>query len=70
MTTSKEGLKAQNKHKKVTSVVTLFPSKSKPIFITGQYEKEFYVRWTASTKQYVDIEEIVNYCLEHWNRKI
>lgn len=50
-------------------IVTVFPSKSKPIFLRGQHGKEFYVRWTASTKQYVDIEDIVNYCLDHWNKE-
>lgn len=50
-------------------VIIVFPSKSKPVFMKGQYGKEFFVRWTASTRQYVDIEEIANYCLEHWNNR-
>jgi hypothetical protein len=51
-------------------VVIVFPSKSNPIFMNGQFGKEFWVRWTVSTRQYVDIEEIANYCLEHWNKKV
>jgi hypothetical protein len=50
-------------------VAFVFPSKSIPVFMKGQHGKEFWVRWTASTRQYVDIEEIANYCLEHWNKK-
>lgn len=49
-------------------VVIVFPSKSKPIFMNGKDGKEFWVRWTASTRQYKDMEEIVNYCLEHWGK--
>lgn len=48
-------------------VVSVFPSKLRPVFMNGQHGKEFWVRWTASTKQYIDIEEITTYCLEHWN---
>jgi hypothetical protein len=47
-------------------VVTVFPSKSRPVFMKGQFGKEFWVRWTASTRQYTDIEDISTYCLEHW----
>jgi len=47
-------------------VVKVFPSKTRPIFMNGQHNKEFWVRWTASTRQYTDIEEIATYCLEHW----
>lgn len=50
-------------------VVTVFPSKSKPVFMNGQFGKEFWVRWTASTRQYIDIEDITTYCLEHWKAK-
>jgi hypothetical protein len=50
-------------------MVTVHPSKSKPIFFTGQHGKEFYVRWTACNKQYIDIEEVINYCLIHWNKE-
>lgn len=50
-------------------VVIVFPSKSRPIFLNGQHGKEFWVRWTASTRQYQDIEDITTYCLEHWGRK-
>jgi len=48
--------------------VTVFPSKSRPIFMNGRDGKEFWVRWTASTRQYKDIEDIVDYCLEHWRQ--
>lgn len=50
-------------------VVIVFPSKRKPVFMKGQYGKEFWVRWTASTRQIVDVEEVANYCLEHWGNK-
>jgi hypothetical protein len=50
-------------------VAFIFPSKTKPVFMKGQHGKEFWVRWTASTRQYLDAEEIANYCLEHWNKK-
>lgn len=50
-------------------VVLVFPSKSGPVFMKGQFGKEFWVRWTASTRQYVDVEEIAKYCVEHWGKK-
>ena len=50
-------------------VVIVFPSKNKPVFMKGQHGKEFWVRWTASTRQITDVEEIVNYCLENWGDK-
>lgn len=51
-------------------VITVFPSQSKPIFLyNGEYGKEFWVRWNASTIPYTDIEEICGYVLEHWNTK-
>lgn len=46
--------------------VTVFPSKHQPIFMNGQNGKEFYVRSTASSRQIIDIEEIVSYCFEKW----
>ncbi len=49
-------------------LITVYPSKSKPIFMNGKDGKEFWVRWTASTRQYKDVEDIVNYCLEHWGK--
>ena len=49
-------------------VIIVQPSKTQPVFLNGQHGKEFWVRWTASSRQYKDIEDITNYCLEHWNR--
>ncbi len=49
-------------------IVTVFPSPDLPVFLKNKDSKEFFVRWTASSKQYTDIEEIVKYCLEHWGR--
>ena len=49
-------------------VVTIFPSKLKPVFLNGRNNKEFWVRWTASSRAYEDVEEVVNYCLEHWGK--
>jgi len=51
---------------------------NKPVFIFNdtykeidKYKKEFYVRSPvgASSLQYKDIEQIANYCIEHWNKK-
>lgn len=47
-------------------VVTVSPSKRRPIFLKGQNGKEFYVRGEASSRQLIDIEELVNYCIEKW----
>lgn len=48
-------------------VVRVHPSKRKPVFLKGQNGKEFYVRGEASSRQLVDVEDIVNYCLNKWN---
>src|SRR5690606_14316099 len=48
-------------------VVTVTPSKLRPIFLKGQNGKEFYVRGEASSRQLTDIEELVNYCIERWS---
>jgi hypothetical protein len=47
-------------------VVTVTPSKHRPIFLKGQNGKEFYVRGEASSRQLTDIEELANYCIEKW----
>jgi hypothetical protein len=47
-------------------VVTVSPSKRRPIFVKGQNGKEFYVRGEASSRQLTDPEELVNYCLDKW----
>jgi len=47
-------------------VVTVSPSKRRPIFIKGQTGKQFYVRGEASSRPLTDIEELVNYCIEKW----
>jgi hypothetical protein len=54
--------------KKEIFVITVFPSKSNPVFISDKESKEFYVRWTGSSIQYKDTEEITKYCLGHWNK--
>lgn len=48
-------------------VVTVTPSKRRPIFLKGQNGKEFYIRGEASSRQLTDVEEIVNYCVEKWS---
>ena len=48
-------------------VVSVTPSKLRPIFLKGQNGKEFYVRGEASSRQLTDIEIVVNYCLERWS---
>jgi len=50
-------------------VVTVSPSKRRPIFLKGQNGKEFYVRGEASSRQLTDIEELVNYCIEKWGQQ-
>jgi len=47
-------------------VVTVTPSKRRPVFLKGQNGKEFYVRGEASSRQITDMEEVVNYCIEKW----
>jgi hypothetical protein len=47
-------------------VVTVTPSKRRPIFSKGQNGKEFYVRGESSSRKLTDIEELVNYCIERW----
>ncbi len=47
-------------------VVTVTPSKRRPIFLKGQNGKEFYVRGEASSRQLTDIEELINYCIDKW----
>ena len=55
--------------KKWVWVMEIVVYKTKPVFMNGKDGKEFWVRWTASTRQMVGVEEIVNYCLEHWGKK-
>lgn len=47
-------------------VVTVTPNKRRPIFLKGQNGKEFYVRGEASSRQLIDLEELVNYCIDKW----
>ena len=47
-------------------VFLVSPNKNRPIFISGQNGKEFYVRLTTSCEPYTDIEQIANYCIEKW----
>lgn len=51
---------------KIIYIVTVTPNKRRPIFLKGQKGKEFYIRGAASTRQLIDIEEIVNYCIDRW----
>lgn len=45
-------------------VVSVSPLKQKPVFLNGQFKKEFYIRGEASSRQLSDIEDIVNYWIE------
>ncbi|WP_375579369.1 ATP-binding protein [Marivirga tractuosa] len=47
-------------------VVTVSPSKHRPVFLNGHKGKEFYVRGEASSQPLTDIEKIVNYCIDRW----
>ncbi len=53
-------------NKKDIFVVTVLPSKRRPIFLKGLNGKEFFVRGEASSRQLTDVEELVNYCFEKW----
>jgi len=50
-------------------VITVFPSKNRPVFIKGLNGKEFYVRYMGSCEPYTDIEQITSYCIEKWGNK-
>lgn len=50
-------------------IVTVSPSRRRPIFMNGQNSKEFYVRGEASSRLITDPEELVNYCLDKWGNK-
>lgn len=45
-------------------IVEVSPNITRPTFVKRKGEKKFYVRLSASTRQIVDIEEIVSYWLE------
>lgn len=47
-------------------VFTVFPSKHRPVFIKGQFAKEFYVRLMGSCEPFTDIEDITAYSIEKW----
>jgi Putative DNA-binding domain len=47
-------------------VITVQPNKRRPIFLKGQNGKEFYVRGEASTRQIIDMEELINYYIDRW----
>jgi predicted HTH transcriptional regulator len=47
-------------------LVTVLPSKHRPIFLNGQEGKEFFVRTETSSRHISDIEEIANYCIDTW----
>lgn len=41
-------------------------SSKKPVFLMGERGKEFYIRGAASSQPLIDIEQIVNYCMDKW----
>ena len=47
-------------------IVTVWPSKSRPIFLNGQNGKEFWVRGNHGNRQLTDNEELANYCIDRW----
>lgn len=59
-------------------IVSVEPSKHRPIFMNGQNGKEFWIRGQAGNRQptnernrqIVDIEELVKYCIEKWGNLI
>jgi len=46
-------------------VVIVQPS-PRPIFLKSQSEKKFYVRGEASSRQLLEIEDIINYCIDRF----
>ncbi len=48
-------------------VVIVEPS-SRPVFLKSLHEKKFYVRGEASSRQLIEIEEIINYCIDRFKR--
>jgi hypothetical protein len=50
-------------------VVAVSPNVRRPIFLKGQNGKEFYVRGEASSRLLIDIEEIVNYCIDRFSNQ-
>lgn len=47
-------------------IVNVFPLKKGPVFLNGQFGKEFYVRGQASSLLIKDQKEIEKYCTEKW----
>ena len=50
--------------KKEIFIVTVSPSKRKPIFLKTQDGKEFYVRGEGSTRPIIDVEKIIDYWID------
>lgn len=53
---------------KIIFMVAVMPSKNRPVFLNGKDGKEFYIRGEASSRQLTDIEQIVNYCIDKWQK--
>ena len=57
-------------------IVSVEPSKHRPIFMSGQNGKEFWIRGQAGNRQptnernrqVTDLEELANYCIERWTK--
>lgn len=47
-------------------LVTVAPSKNRPVFLKAKEGKEFWVRGNAGNRQLSNIEELVNYCIDKW----
>ncbi len=47
-------------------MVTVEPSKNRPIFLKGLEGKEFWIRGNAGNRQLTDKEELANYCIDRW----
>ena len=47
-------------------IIEVEPSKKRPIFMKTKDSKRFYIRGEASSRQIIDIEEIINYCMERF----
>ena len=56
-----------NVNGKEVFVVIVQPS-SRPIFLKSQNEKKFYVRGEASSRQLLEVEDLINYCIDRFGR--
>ena len=51
---------------KMVFIIRISPSNNRPVFLKlPDFQKEFWIRGNASNRQLTDVEEIINYWLDH-----